>query len=255
MTSTGFLQLPIDAPPFRPSAYGLLQVAAVSDNSALRALAGGTFPTNTTRAMTATLITAEECGNPFDEPKNDNILEEWLDAYPIAGYGWWQCSTGGYTVEEAQALAAQRYLAGESRTLEGVLWDDVLTGAACTPATTLVGTLAAAEDALALYYGGEGVIHMSRGTATLLGADVLMRVGSTLRTVASYTPVVVGDGYTDLNVVAISGAITVVRGPLDSLTPNPAAAIDRARNNLTGIVERSYLVAIDDPVACFSVAP
>lgn len=254
--TAAFLQLTLDAPPFRPSAYGLLQTVTVREDGALQPMAGATFPSAAAGAATGNVINRTDCTPPMGGmgTKAENFSETWLNAIPLVAYGWWACAPASYTLAEAQDRARTLYLAGESRALEGLLWAYWVSLGACTAATTLTNALARAEKAIAASYGGEGVIHVSRFVATMLMAEggSVSRVGSTLRTTASYTPVVVGDGYPADNIVFATGAISVVRGPMEDLTPTPGASINRAINDMTGIVERSYLVAVDNPIACFT---
>lgn len=249
-----FRQLTIDAPPFKPSAYGLLTVAAVREDAGLRPMAGGTFPSAAAGDPTGGVIDTTDCVSPIGgmAAKTANLDETWLDAIPVVAYGMWSCAPTGYTRAEAQDRAQTMFLAGESRELESVLWAYMKTvDAACTAATTIELALAGAEDQIAADYGGEGLIHVSRGTATRLALYVA-RQGSTLRTIACNTPVVVGDGYGDLNTIFATGAIAIARGPLEDLTPDAKVAVTRSTNDLTGLVERSYLVAVDGSIVCFS---
>lgn len=251
-----FLQLTIDAPPFRASAYGLLANAVVTDDAGLQPMAGGTFPSAAAGDATGNVIDRTDCLPPGGgmAAKSKNFSEDWLAAIPLVAYGWWSCAPASYTLAEAGERARTLYLAGESRTLEKLLWAYWVSLGACDAATSLMDALGQAEMAIAADYGGEGLLHMSRYVATLLLAEggPLTRVGSTLRTVAANTPVVVGDGYPGETTIFATGPIAIRRGPLEDLTPTPGAAINRAINDMTGIVERSYLAVVDNPIACFT---
>lgn len=260
MSTTGFLQLEVDAPAFRSSAYGLLATAQTSDDAGLRPLGGGSFLSGAAQEPSGALVTSTGAGacDPLDNatvPKDQNITDVWLDAFVAVIFGWWQCAPVGYSFEEAQAAARGPFLNGEQRAIEKLLWDGVFTDAACTAAASQLDALAQAEQAIADNYGGEGLIHMSRTTATLLGGTgPFTRVGSNLRTVAAYTPVVVGDGYGDHGTIAATGPIKIVRGELADLTPD-AVGIRRGTNVLTAVLERAYLIEVDAPVECFTFTP
>jgi hypothetical protein len=250
-----YRSLTIDAPPFKPSAYGLLSVARVVEDAGLRPMAGGTFISAAAGNTTSNVIDLTDCISPQGgmQPKVQNLTETWLAALPVVAYGEWQCAPAGVDYQFAQDEAQRMFIAGESREVESVVWAYWTSLGACTSGTGVVDALGLAEDAIGDTYGGEGVIHATRYGATQLAAiNLVERNGATLRTVAAGTPVVVGDGYTANKTLFATGAVTVVRGPLESLTPTPGSAMGRASNDLFGMVERSYLVAADNPIACFT---
>ena len=143
-----FRQVAVDAPPFKPSAYGLLSVATVREDAGLQPMAGGTFPSAAAGKPTANVVDRADCVTPLagQAAKTPNLDETWLNGLPV----------------------------------------------------------------------------------------------------------VVGDGYPDDAMVFATGAIVVTRGSLEQLTPTPASAMGRAANDLYGLMERSYLVAVDNPIACFT---
>jgi hypothetical protein len=220
----------------------------VADNANLR-LAPGTF-----LSQAAPGLTGESLTDPCTVwAKAPNIPEDWLPTAEFAIYGYWSCTPVGYTLAEATSRAHDGYMAGESAGLERLLWA-WLSAKAGTPgaATSSQIALATAELAIAQEYGGEGVLHMDRSAATMLNTH-LARYGSTLRTVGCYTPVVVGDGYGPTPGVAgeshiiATGPVTITRGPLVDVSNPPI--VDRALNDLAALVERTYQVAVDSPVA------
>jgi hypothetical protein len=258
--AAALLPLATDGPPFRPSPNGLLSTVTVRDDPGLRWATGASFRSNTGIGTGGTIVTDGCAAFPT---KSATIGESWLLATTIVLYGWWECAPVGYTPAEAQTRAHEVFLAAESRGVEEKLWP-WLKRDGCTAATSMHYALAAAEQAIGALYGGEGLIHMSRAGASAVSL-YLQRSGASLRTIASNTPVVVGDGYdlpanltpplavpTSAEVVA-SGPMIVVRGPLTDLTPDAGSAVFRGANDLTAVVERAYQVYVDAPQgACYS---
>jgi hypothetical protein len=246
ITAAGFAAAPTTGPPYRPSAYGLLATVPVTDNASLR-LAPATFLSQAAPALTGESVT-DPCTVWAKAP---NIPEDWLTTAQFALYGYWTCTPVGYTLAEATSRAHDGYMAGEAAGLEKLLWAWMLAKAGTpTAATGSQVALATAELAIARQYGGEGTLHMDRSSAIMLGTH-LERYGSTLRTVACYTPVVVGDGYGPIpgvpgetHIIA-TGPVTVTRGPLVDVSNPPI--VDRSLNDLAALVERTYQVAIDLP--------
>lgn len=139
-------------------------------------------------------------------------------------------------LEDAEEFAVERYLWG-------------LLGTAVTEASALspAGALAAVEDGLGIGYMGTGVIHMSRGTATRLGAE-LVRNGNRLETIVG-TPVVVGAGYGS-TVIYGTGAIAATRGEMEVVS-----AWNMAVNDELVLAERTYVVGWDCYATGVQVAP
>lgn len=159
----------------------------------------------------------------------------------------------GSSPDVAAADAQGVLTAGEEYAVEKALWAQMVAASAATatPASTNYGTpilaaLALVEGWLAANYHGTGVIHMSRGTATGLGGN-LVRSGQQLQTITG-TPVVAGGGYDQT--VAESGSgkpaiygtgvVAVRRGSISNLT-----AVERTVNDVLSIAERTYVVGWD----------
>jgi hypothetical protein len=240
-THTGYVPQVIDGPPYRASANGLLATARVVDDANLRWAAGGTFRSMAAAGNDAGQVVVDGCA-PW--AKTATMGEPYLLGVPIVLYGWWQCSPVGYTPADVQAQAHAGFLDGESFRLEALLWAWLV--GTPTPATTPLLALGQAEAAIANPYAGEGLIHAGRLAATQL-AQYLTRSGQNLRTTACNTPVVVGDGYPNTATVVIgTGPITVIRGPVVDLT-DPGSGLNRSINDLSAVVERSYLILVDTP--------
>ena len=106
--------------------------------------------------------------------------------------------------------------------------------------------LAAVEDFLATSYGSLGVLHMSRGVALRLTgpAGPILATGGRLHTTVG-TPVVAGARYSSDRIVA-TPALLGYRSEVFTSSATPGDLLDRARNDLYAVAERSYLVGWDD---------
>jgi hypothetical protein len=252
-TITGLVPLTdIDGPAYKPSANSLLATVQLRDDPSLRWAAGAMFRSNAGEAtMVGGEVVTDGCA-PW--AKTPDMHDQWLDAWLLVLYGWWQCSPVGYTPDEAQARARQLFANAEAAALESKLWTQLT--AACQATATPPEALALAEQQIGVDYGGEGIIHTNRYSATNV-AFYLNRSGSSLRTIGCNTPLVVGDGYPAATGTAEfvgTGPMTVIRGPITDLTdPTNGSGLNRAVNDLNAVVERAYLVLTDSPQgACFS---
>lgn len=249
-TFTGLLPVAIEAPTFVPSAYGLLSTARVSDDGTLRWASGATFQSNAGGSLDGMIV--EDGCDPWVD-KAPNLPETWADALAIVLYGWWHCSPAGFTLEEAAARMHEKFLAAEGRGLEALLWEWFLTHTTAAGGT-VTATLGKAEQAIATVYGGEGLIHVNRATATAFAnAGLIARYGTGLRTIGAYTPVVVGDGYQDDGALAVvaTGPMSVVRGPLTDMGDGKAQ-FTRPTNDLNAMAERAYQITVEAPVLAFT---
>jgi len=241
-----------DPPAYRPNPSSLLSQVEVIDDPNLRPEINGAFPNICGACTTGELLTDPCLGGPTKTP---TTAPDYSQSHGILLRAFWACSPVGF-VDQAEELARLCLERGESFGLERALWDLVLNAGTPTPvaAANSVAALGLAERHLAANGGGMGLIHMDRGSATAL-APHLTRTLSGLETIASGTPVIVGDGYdveqpppaTTLTVnVWATGAIRVIRGPILEL----GRQVDRSVNDMSAIVERVYDVAIacPDPV-------
>lgn len=181
-------------------------------------------------------------------------------------YGHDQCNAVANSPAEAQKFADDHLLAREEARAEQALWFGDLgnfpnfSGANGSVAPVDLGNfadelvaLAAVEQGIAENYGSQGVIHMSRTTATLLGKHLEKR-GGRLFTRALDTPVVAGAGYPD-GVIVGSPALFGYRGEILPSSNRPGDLLDRANNTLYAIAEREYLIGFDPcPVVRATIA-
>lgn len=178
------------------------------------------------------------------------------DATPFIVYGHDACNLVANSPEEAQDFATRHLLAREEARVEQALWTGDLgnvpnfAGANGYDAPTdvytgpdVVAALAAIEQGLAEEYGSLGVIHMSRGTATLL-SRYLDRRGGRMYTKALDTPVVAGAGYQDGLIIG-SPAMFGYRGDIMTSSNRPGDLLDRADNTMYAIAEREYIIGFD----------
>ena len=178
------------------------------------------------------------------------------EATPFIVYGHDLCNPVGSSFAESQEYASAHLLAREEARAEEALWTGDLgsvpnfSGANGYPAPVSVGTFADALDALAAVergiaeqYGSQGVIHMGRDTATLLGKHLEKRSGR-LYTRALDTPVVAGTGYPE-GVIVGSPAMFGYRGDIITSSNRPGDLLDRATNDMYAVAEREYVIGFD----------
>lgn len=190
-------------------------------------------------------------------------------ADPFIVYGHDACNiVGGNSPEDAQANATAHLLAREEARAEQALWTGDLgntpnfAGANGYPAPTVLGTtfddavlaLAAVEQAIAVEYGSQGVIHMSRALATVL-AKYLDKRGGRLYTKGLDTPVVAGTGY-PLGQIVGTPALFGYRSDIVTASNRPGDLLDRADNTMYAIAEREYVIGFDPcPVVKAFITP
>lgn len=178
------------------------------------------------------------------------------DATPFIVYGHDTCNPIGSSFEEGQEYANAHLLAREEARAEQALWTGDLgnvpnlSGANGYPAPTDLGdfldpvhALAAVEQGIAEVYGSQGVIHMSRDTATRL-AKHLEKRGGRLYTRGLDTPVVAGAGYPDGRIVG-TPAMFGYRGDIITSSNRPGDLLDRATNTMYAVAEREYVIGFD----------
>ena len=169
-------------------------------------------------------------------------------------------SAGAFGVAEAREVAGGRLAAGEEAAVERVLWSGEAgqhpnfsgVNGFPAPAEVTVATIreavVTAERWLAESYGAQGVIHAPRSTATLAVLDGgVEATGGRLRTGLG-TPVVAGAGYeqaADGHVLIVTGGLVAYRTELFAPSTGGGDLFDRATNDMYGIAERSYLIALD----------
>ena len=177
------------------------------------------------------------------------------NATPFVVYGHDACNMVANSPEEAQEFATAHLLTREEARAEQALWygdlgnvpNFVGANGYIAPvdlgAFPVVDALAAVEQGIAENYGSVGVIHMSRGTATLL-AKHLDKRGGRLYTRGLDTPVVAGTGYPD-GVIVGTSALFGYRGDLITSSNRPGDLLDRSDNTMYAVAEREYVIGFD----------
>lgn len=165
------------------------------------------------------------------------------------------CSPIGNPLQHAEDTARARLEAFEEIRVEQAL----STGAygqkpnfADPSAVTALGefpdlktAVAKLEAALASEYGAQGIFHMSRETASLaIKEGVIESTGQRLRTKLG-TPVIAGSGYAFEGIVA-TPAMFGYRSEVITSSNRLGDLLDREKNDLYGLAERNYLLAIDE---------
>ncbi|MBA9005950.1 cupin [Thermomonospora cellulosilytica] len=193
-------------------------------------------------------------------------------AQPVTVYTGVECSTPGWSYEEAVAHVRAALELGEQQAVESAFWRYHLAPRAAdlTPAAgavSLAEGVAALEGCLAELYGGIGTLHVPAGAAALLGCcNLAHRDGASLRTLAGNC-VIVGSGYSAVNSgpdgtpapagevwLYASGPVVVRRGPIDVIPDRPGASIDRRYNDRRVLAERTYVPATTCTVCAIRVS-
>lgn len=197
---------------------------------------------------------------PGSSPPKEFCRPGYEDAEPITVYAGVECSTIGWSYEEATQYARAALELGEQRALEEAFWRDGLAPRAVdlTPPegpVSMAQGMAALEGCLAESYGGIGTVHVPAGAAALLGCCALVSDDGSgnLRTLAGNC-VVIGAGYSSTNAgpdgvpatpgtawLYISGPVVVRRGPVDVIPDRPGASIDRRYNDRRVLAERTFV--------------
>ncbi|MFZ3595042.1 cupin [Streptomyces sp. BH104] len=194
-------------------------------------------------------------------------------ASPITLYAGTECSTIGWTYEEARRHAEATLAFGEQRGLESAFWRTTLTADAVdvTPEAGPVSLgegVAALEGCLAATYGGVGTLHVPAGAAALLGccniASEDLASGS-LRTLAGNC-VIVGAGYSAENTgpggtpaapgtawLYMTGPLSIRRGPAATIPDRVGPSVNTRTNDRRVLVERTYVVGTTCTVCAVNV--
>lgn len=182
-------------------------------------------------------------------------------AEPITIYAGVECSTIGWSYEEAVRHVRASLALGEQQAVESAFWRYHLAPRAVdlTPqggAVNIAQGVAALEGCLAEQYGGVGTLHVPAGAAALLGCcNIAYRDGDSLRTLAGNC-VIVGSGYSAANSgpdgtpappgeawLYVSGPVVVRRGPVDIIPDRAGASVDYRVNTRRVLGERTYVPA------------
>lgn len=265
------------APPSRvPLPYGLLSVVQTPTEVDAHWQMGIEYEVDPCERAR---IFNEVCGQePVD--KEDTAVHELRCSTPFTVYTKPTCSTVGF-VDRAERTAVAALTSGEARTVEREFWtgefgtlphlaadEAIATGAdACvnqTAAVTVSGSplsvvdgLALLEEQLSACYGNEGVVHMTPGTLTKLKGEhaAIDRDGQRLRTPNGHL-VAAGAGYPGtapdgsepapgVRWMYATGAVFMLRSTISTKSTQARETVDRAKNNVFVIAERTYVLGWD----------
>lgn len=213
--------------------------------------------------------------SPGESPAGPSVKEfcrpETEHAEPITVYAGVECSTMGWSWDEAREHVLAALELGEQAALEAAWWRTGLASRAVdlTPEEGPVSVaqgVAALEGCLAESYGGIGVLHVPAGVAALLGCCNILRENTPgLRTWAGNCAVL-GAGYSLENSspdgmpaepgtawMYISGPVHIRRGPVDLIPDRRGAATDIRYNDLRLLAERTYVVGTTCTVCAIQV--
>lgn len=167
---------------------------------------------------------------------------------PFSVYTYNNDSVIGHTLEEHRANAIQRLIASEQTTVEQNVWGQLQVDAVSTLSLTSFSpgvVLGYLEQMLAQTYGGQGVIHMSRLTATYLWEYLQVQGGKLVTKLG--TPVVAGAGYDAISTpidefyMFASGPVVIYRGDVDTRQN----AVSKSNNEVSIIAQRDYVLGWD----------
>lgn len=194
-------------------------------------------------------------------------------AVPLTVYAGAECSTLGWSYDEARTHAEASLALGEQQALEAAFWRSKLTASAVdlTPTAGPVGIaqgVAALEGCLAESYGGVGTLHVPAGAAALLGCCNILhedQASGTLQTLAGNCAIV-GAGYSAVNTgpggtpadpgtawLYITGPLVIRRGPADTIPDQPGPSVNIRNNDRRVLVERTYVVGTTCTVCAIQV--
>lgn len=239
--------IPVDAPVSVPYRFGLFSVVTPRPDAdqwrmGVNWLSQGCGQARRTR---------QTCGvdETADRALIADLLCSWASAAPFTVYAYNDEGTTDAPGDVARDHALSRLRSGEQEQVEAELW--ALMDAAVTEvdlsAKSISHALGYVEQMLAQVYGSEGVIHMSRLTATVLAAGGNLRVeGGRLVTPLS-TPIVAGGGYDPMTADVATGRIYGT-GPIVMYRGVETARdviVNREVNNVSAVADRDYVIGWD----------
>lgn len=256
MTTTEMPAVEVTAATPTPYAYGLFSVAPAATPPADRWTAGVWWQSVGCNRVGVTYMPCNVEDELPEKVANVSCIVNTAPSFTV--YSRSDESVGGSPLADKFQRARDVLLAGEQFGAERALWGLLLDATAApddTP-TTIAEGLALVEQRLAMAYGGTGVIHVSRYTATYLAAMSMIETGGARLRTKLGTPVVAGGGYSDEDLtdpVSIigTGALVVIRGEVFNL----GEVVDRFTNSIEAVVERSYVAGWDCTAIRAEVTP
>jgi hypothetical protein len=241
----------VDVPAPERKTGGVLDVVRVIDVTG-HALLGAEYLTDACNTVNEWLSNCETvyppgcAGGPaLTETKDfDNL--DLVAGEPFALYNGVRCEGPGNQVDALGVRARASLELKESRGVENYLTRllDALSGTDILTATDVVDAVAQLEDWLDDNYGGQGLIHMSRGTAVhACSAQIIGPALDGRMSTCGGTPVVLGVG--DSDTLFASGQITLLRGPVGVYSAMAMTLADGTCAPARTLAERSYVPLIE----------
>ena len=250
--------------PYVVTFAGALANQNVAQMTASSALTGGTTP-----AVGVATTTPGAPNQVIGLPKDLDEKPAWGEASSaFTVYGHYHCSAIGVPFDWAQEQANAHLKAREEARVEQAVWTgdlgntpnlatSVAPGNVNSVAASLRRGIADLDQRLARLYGSLGVLHMTRETALLAIAKGVLDTGHGRLTTELGTPVAAGAGYpgTGPNNVAAAanrawafgtGALIGYRSDIETSSNRPGDLLDRSKNDLYAIAERSYTIGWED---------
>jgi hypothetical protein len=248
----------VDAPPAVPYRYGLFSVVTPR-NADLTAVGvdehwrlGVTWQSQNCLTGDITQGACIDPGGPFTPELTEMPFCSVLEYDPFTAYVYNVDAVPGRTLEQHRQDAIDRLLINEQKIVETQLLTNISNCAAGDGSAIdltdypLDFALGWVEQALGNRYGGQGVIYMSRQTATLLWNNLRIEGGKLVTTVG--TPVVAFGGYypagsppATTNGIFATGPLVMYRGDIDTRE----MAIDKAINRVSYVAQRDYVIGWD----------
>jgi hypothetical protein len=235
----------VEAPPVVALPYGIFSVAEPRLATEEHWRLGVQWQS---QACGLTRTTYGPCNVPESGPLGEDNYCFVGQFEPFSVYTFNNDPVVGHTLEEHRANAVQRLIATEQTTVEQYVWAQLGIDAVSTLSLTSFGpgvVLGYLEQKLAENYGGQGVIHMSRLTATYLWEYLQVQGGKLVTKLG--TPVVAGAGYDPITSpldkfkMYASGPVVLYRGDVDTREN----AVNKSINEVSIVAQRDYVLGWD----------
>lgn len=203
---------------------------------------------------------------PSGLPKVFDNTNDTGEANSFTVYGSYLCSPVGYTIEHASEMAEQALEIREQSRVEQALWTGDLgnvpnfsDAASNGAAVSMAEAIADAEKFIQDHFGSVGVIHIPRAEVVYFLNEGLVRVDKETGRIytALGTPVVAGAGYPNASPITgaaghwlvATGTLVGQRSEVFIGSSTRGDLLDRGKNDLYGIAERTYSIGYDDETA------
>lgn len=243
--------------PATPLGHGLLSAASVVDVADRHELLGVDFPQRGCGPSHDTDWCPPGGG---DVPVKEFNRVEWGTAAPVTIYHGSECSTVGFTFDDARDDAREGLLLGEARALEEWYMTTVLATASTTDVTPVGGPVSVAqsigvlEGELSQVYGGIGVLHVPTGLSSMLAQAGQYDFNAERRRTWLGNVFALGAGY-QANLgpdgteapagqawLYATGPVVIRRGAVEDVPPSEPGSLDLTDNNRYVLTERTSVI-------------